>query len=283
MMSEPVNTQHVAIATTASIVSDLRDLGVMAGDTVCVHTSMKAFGLVIGGPRAIVEALVAAVSPGGTVMMPAFSGDLSDPTEWRHPPVPAERFDDIREQMPAYDPARTPTRGLGQVAEYFRTYPGVMRSPHPQSSFSALGREAEILTTRHPYDNRFGPESPLGRLIDIGGKVALLGAPHDTVSLFHLTPHLMGAGPVIEKAAPMMERGERRWVRYCDIDYPIDWFVAGVASLITSDIAVTGHVSAAPSILFPAGEAVAHVLEWRRKNGFVPPQAESNTKICGNR
>ena len=243
---------------------------------------MKMFGLVIGSPRAIIEALVAAVSPGGTVMMPAFSGDLSDPAEWRRPPVPAERFTDIREQMPVYDPARMPTRDLGQVAEYFRTYPGVVRSPYPQFLFSVLGREAETLTTRYPHDNRFGPESPLGRLIDVGGKVALLGVPHDTVSLFHLTQHLMGAGPAIEKAAPMMEHGERRWVRYCDIDYPIDWFVAGVASLITSGIAVTGHVSAAPSILFPAGKAVAHVLEWRRKNGFVPPPAESNIEIWGN-
>ncbi len=279
MMNESENTRHAAIATTASIARDLRELGVTAGDTVCVHSGMAALGLVIGGPRAIVEALMDAVSPGGTVMMPAFSGDLSDPAEWRYPPVPEDRYADIREQMPAYDPARTPTRGLGQVPEYFRTYPGVVRSPHPQSSFTALGPEAETLTLEHPHDNRFGPESPLGRLIDVGGKVALLGAPHDTVSLFHLTPHLMGADPAVEKAAPMIEQGERQWVRYRDIDYPIDWFVAGVASLVAADIAQVGRVSAAPSILFPAAEAVAHIIDWRRRNGFVPSPPEFKAQV----
>ena len=256
--------------------------GLAAGDTVCVHSSMRAFGLVIGGPRAIVEALITAVSPGGTVMMPAFSGDLSDPAEWRHPPVPAERVDEILGQIPAYDPARTPTRGLGQVAEYFRTYPGARRSSHPQSSFVALGAQAETLTKRHPHDNRFGPESPLGRLIDVGGKVALLGAPHDTVSLFHLTQHLVGECPAVEKAAPMIEDGARQWVRYRDIEYPIDRFVAGVASLIASGIAVAGQVSAAPSILFPAAEAVEHLVDWRRRNGFVPPQAAAQARGHGS-
>jgi aminoglycoside 3-N-acetyltransferase len=264
------DTEHTAIATTASIADDLRTLGLTAGDTVCVHIKMSAIGLVIGGPQAIVEALIATVSPGGTVMMPAFSGDHSDPAEWRHPPAPTDQFEKIRDQMPAYDRACTPTRGLGQVAEYFRTYPGVLRSPHPQSSFSALGPQAETLTARHPFDNRFGPESPLGRLMDLDGKVLLLGAPHDTVSLFHLTQHLVGAFPEIEKAAPIIERGERRWVRYRDIDYPFDWFVAGVASLIAKSIAATGQVSTAASVLFPAAGAVAHLVKWRQRKGYVP-------------
>ncbi|MBR46883.1 MAG: AAC(3) family N-acetyltransferase [Rhodospirillaceae bacterium] len=213
--------------------------------------------------------MIDAVSPGGTVMMAAFSGDLSDPGEWRHPPAPADRLDEIRDQTPAYDVARTPTRGLGLVAEYFRTYPGVLRSGHPQSSFTALGPSAETLTAGHALDNRFGPQSPLGRLVDIGGKILLLGAPHDTASLFHLTQHLVGAYPAVEKAAPMIVQGERRWIRYRDIEYPIDWFDAGVEVLISKGIAKRGQVCAARSILFPAAEAAGYLVEWRRENGYV--------------
>ncbi|MEK9660164.1 MAG: AAC(3) family N-acetyltransferase [Alphaproteobacteria bacterium] len=258
------------IATTASIADALRALGLAPGDIVCVHAGMKSLGLVIGGTRAIVEALTATVAPGGTIMMPAFSGDLSDPAEWRHPPVPVERLDEIRAQTPAYDPARTPTRGIGQVAEYFRSHPGVRRSPHPQSSFAALGPAAADLVGEHPYDHRFGPSSPLGRLVELGGKVLLLGAPHDTVSLFHMTQHLVGDYPQIDKAAPVIERGERRWVAYRDIDYPIDWFVPGVAALAETGIARTGRVGTADSLLFAAAPAIDFLVDWRRSNGYAP-------------
>jgi aminoglycoside 3-N-acetyltransferase len=269
-MTSSTDTNPAIIATGANIVRGLRALGVEAGDIVCVHSSMKSLGLVIGGSRAVVEALVDAVSPGGTVMMPTYSGDLSDPAEWRYPPVAVDRLHEVRAQMPAYDPARSPTRGLGQVAEYFRTYPDVARSPHPQSSFAALGERALELVSNHPFDNRFGPQSPLGRLCDAGGKVLLLGAPYDTVSLFHMIQHLVGESAVVQKAAPVIDRGERRWVSYSDIDYPIDWFNAGVKALINSGIASTGLVSAAPSVLFPAAEAVTFLVDWRHEHGFVP-------------
>ena len=45
---------HEVIATTATMIEDLGALGLGAGDTVCVHSSVKALGHVIGGPRAIV-------------------------------------------------------------------------------------------------------------------------------------------------------------------------------------------------------------------------------------
>ena len=53
---------------------------------LCVHSALSALGHVIGGPRTVVEGLIDAVGADGTLMMPAYSGDLSDPAEWRHPP-----------------------------------------------------------------------------------------------------------------------------------------------------------------------------------------------------
>ena len=183
---EAGRTIATRVVTRKSLAAGLSALGVKPGDCVCVHVAMSSLGLVIGGARAIVEGLIDAAGGTGTIMMPAFSGDLSDPAEWRHPPVPDAELEGIREAIPTFDVVWTPTRGIGIVAEYFRTYPGVRRSPHPQSSFTALGPRAELLTAEHPFDNRFGPSSPLGTLVREKGKVLLIGAPYDTISLFHL-------------------------------------------------------------------------------------------------
>ena len=55
--------------------------------------------------RPRVQALTDALTPDGTLVMPTFTGDNSDPAAWSRPPVPEEWFDIIRETMPAYDPA----------------------------------------------------------------------------------------------------------------------------------------------------------------------------------
>lgn len=255
------------LQTRAWLAGRLRALGVNAGDIVCAHVAMSSLGLVIGGARTVADALLDAVAPGGSIMMPSFSGDLSDPAEWRHPPVATALIDEVRAAIPAYDPVRTPTRGMGVVAEYFRTYPGVLRSPHPQSSFCAFGPAAEELVAVHAFDDRFGPASPLGRLCDLGGKVLLLGAPFDTVSLFHMTQHMMGKVPRIAKRAPVIEYGVRRWASYSDIDYPTEWFEDGVAHLIKIGLAATTEIGQGLSVLFPAAPAVDALVKWRRQTG----------------
>lgn len=240
---------------------------------MCAHVAMASLGLVVGGARTVIDALLNVVAPGGTLMMPAYSGDLSDPAEWRHPSIDPALIEEVRESIPAFDPMRTPTRGMGVVAEYFRTVPGTLRSPHPQSSFCAFGYSAEALVRTHPFDNRFGLQSPLGRLCDFGGSVLLLGAPFDTVSLFHITQHMVGPAPRVAKRAPVIEGGVRRWVEYSDIDYPIDWFDAGVAHLIDTGLAATAEIGSAQSVLFPAAEAVAELSAWRLRTGRIPSDA----------
>ena len=118
--------------TRSSLASDLRALGLVEGATVIVHTSMARLGPVIGGAQAVIVALLDTLGERGTLVMPAHSGQLSDPAHWRAPPAPEAWWDTIRQEMPAYDPALTPTRNMGAVAESFRTYPGVRRSAHPQ-------------------------------------------------------------------------------------------------------------------------------------------------------
>jgi aminoglycoside 3-N-acetyltransferase len=253
------------LVTRSSLTADLREVGVSAGDVLCVHTSMKSLGFVIGGARTIIDSLLEAIGDNGTLMMPTYSGDLSDPAEWAHPPVPPEWIETIRRETPAYDPLRTPTRRMGTVPELFRHWPGAVRSSHPQSSFAALGPDADALVGEHQLDDRFGPDSPLGHLVKFKGKVLLLGAPYDTTALFHLTHHLAGGAKHVVKRSPINVEGQQEWAEYSDVNYSNDWFEDGITMLIEKEIAHLGRVGAARTVLLPALEAVEVVVAWRKR------------------
>ncbi len=56
--------------TLELLTSAFRDLGVDAGDTLLVHSSYKSLGPVEGGPQTVIDALLAALGPDGTLIMP---------------------------------------------------------------------------------------------------------------------------------------------------------------------------------------------------------------------
>src|SRR5271154_5984463 len=103
--------------TRASLVRDLRSLGVAPGSVLLVHASLRRIGWMVGGAHAVILALMDAVGPEGTLVMPTFSGQLTDPAGWREPAIPEAWIETLRDHLPTYDPARTPTRGMGAIAE----------------------------------------------------------------------------------------------------------------------------------------------------------------------
>lgn len=82
-----------------------------------VHTSLRALGYVVGDEQAVIEALRTAVGPTGTRVMPAQSWQLCDPAFLNESDVPQEWWPTIRNHLPVYDAARTPTRTMGAVAD----------------------------------------------------------------------------------------------------------------------------------------------------------------------
>lgn len=96
--------------TRQSLAADLRRLGVASGMVLLVHSSLSSLGWVCGGPVAIIQALMDVLTPQGTLVMPAHTGDYSEPANWNHPPVPSSWVPVIRATMPAFDPRLTPTR-----------------------------------------------------------------------------------------------------------------------------------------------------------------------------
>lgn len=261
----PPRTNPAHCVTRSRLVAELAAAGIVPGDVVMAHASLSRLGYVVGGVRALVEALIEATGSDGTLMMTAFSSDLSDPEKWYKPPVPEEWWESIRAETPPYDPALTPTSGIGSVAEYFRHYPGVLRSGHPLSSFTARGPAAARLVGEHPLDHRFGPNSPLGRLVELGGKVALIGTPFEHVTLFHLAQHYVGWSREGTARSPVAAAGGTRWVAYKDIQYPWHWFPYVAEHLLEIGLARSSPIGATDCILLPAAETLEAVVAWRRR------------------
>jgi len=252
-------------ATVDSLVGDLSRLGVLPGDLLMVHTSLSSLGWVVGGADAVIRALEQAVGPDGTLMMPAHSNGLSDPAGWANPAVPEGWWPVIRDHMPAFDPATTPTRALGQVAELFRTRPGVRRSAHPHFSFTAKGPLAEMLLNPHPLDFPMGEESPLARLYDRNGRVLLLGVGHDSNSTLHLAEYRAPwtGKETVPARAPMQTGFGREWVTWFDLSLDADDFPDLGAAFEHETAAVRiGRVGAATARLMPARALVDFAMGW---------------------
>ena len=157
--------------TASEIANDLQRLGVAEGATLMVHASLTAIGRVAGGPQTVIRALLDAIGPEGTLVLPAFRDSVI--LEGLQTEAPEPVLAEAR-AIPLYDAATTPTT-MGAIPEAFRHWPGVVRSAHPFSSVCALGPAAAHIVKPHPLPWSSGPESPLARLVEMDAQVLLLG------------------------------------------------------------------------------------------------------------
>jgi len=263
------------IVTRPDLVRDLTGLGVAPGQTLLVHSSLRAVagpdGLVVGGAVAVIDALTEALGDDGTLVMPAHSASLSEPSRWSNPPIDPAFWPTVRELWPPFRPDATPTQAIGVIPEVFRSMDGVERSDHPQVSFCARGPAAAALLRDHPLSDGLGEGGPLGRLRARGAQGLLLGCGWESCTAFHLAEHALPDAPRHEEGAPLLRDGRRAWVTFDTLAYDADDFGALGAAFEATGAATAGQVGHAHCRLFELPAAVAFATEWLRDHRVSGP------------
>jgi aminoglycoside 3-N-acetyltransferase len=266
------------LVTRSGLADDLGRLGVEAGGVLMVHCRLSALGQVVGGAEVVVRALFDALGLGGTLV--AYTG-------WQDaPPDDIDALDGEErrvylEEQPVYDPrVALSRRDHGRVPELLRTWPGALHSGHPEAGVAAVGALADEITASHPCDDAYGEGTPYAKLVELGGQVAMLGAPLDTVTLVH---HAEAIAEVPDKHRvvyryPVFEGGERVWRTFSDIDtshgaLPYEHLIGEedyVGYLASSALAAGcgkgGPVGEATAYLFDAPQLVEHAVGWIEHN-----------------
>jgi aminoglycoside 3-N-acetyltransferase len=183
------------------LAQQLVTLGVEPGGVLAVHTAFSKVAPVEGGPRGLIEALLEALGPAGTLVMPSLSEDDEHP----------------------FDPSETPCRWMGVVAETFWRMPGALRSDNPHA-FTAMGPRAAEITAPHPLDVPHGLDSPIGRVHELDGQVLLLGVGHDSNTTVHLAENLAGVRYRLPKQLTILQDGQPTKYDYSEIDHCCEGF-----------------------------------------------------------
>jgi len=167
--------------TRAQLTADLLKLGVNAGDTLFVHSSLKSLGYVEGGAEAVVGALQDAVGAQGTLLLPTYY-------------MPGGTIQGTCELKDYVFDARKHGTNMGRLPEAFLASPGTQRSIHPTHSVSAWGKHAAYLTeAHHKAPSVFGKGSPWQRFLEIpNAKVLGLGITMGPVTFYHLLEDTLG-------------------------------------------------------------------------------------------
>jgi aminoglycoside 3-N-acetyltransferase len=252
----------MVILTREKLTAALRGLGVAPGDVLMVHASLRALGRVRGGAAEVVRALQECVGEAGTL---AAYVDFE----------PFLDLDDEEEvaRMPEFDPL-TARAALdhGVLHETMRTWPGARRSGHPDAGVVAIGAKAQWIVEPHPFHYGYGPGTPLARVVEAGGKVLMLGAPLDTITLLHYAEHLAQIPDKrVLRYRRLMPGGE--WVDFEEFDTgePVsERLPENVFELIAEDFLLSGkgaegRIGKARAVLLEARELVDFAVAWMER------------------
>ena len=189
------------------LVRDLRALGLRPGDLVNAKVSLKSIGHVEGGPGTLLEALLEAVGPTGTIVTDSFLEVYPLPLSRKNAAKLSDR------SSPSY---------AGALANALVQHPRAFRSTHPVQKFAAVGARAEELMAAHTprsyaYDVLRVMAEQGGRNLKIGSeeKTVGVGTTHVAIGLLKLRQKRERAGRAYVSEDGRVVTFERDWAGAC--------------------------------------------------------------------
>ena len=150
--------------SAAQLKTALVEVGVETGDGLLVHSALQFLGQPEGGEGMYLAVLEEVLGSEGTLAVPAFTFAFA-------------RGED-------YDPAASPSEGMGVFSELVRQHPRAKRTSHPMQSLALIGAQANALAALDT-PSAFDAGSAFERILKDGWKLLLLGAEVQAASIVH--------------------------------------------------------------------------------------------------
>lgn len=273
MTGEPVpRPARLSPVDRAQLAAGFRSLGLLRGQHLLVHCSMSQIGWIVGGAATLLNAILDVAGPDATLVVPTHT-TLNSDTSAAFRAATAGLDTDARAQyladMPGFNPASTPSTGMGKFAEYVRTLPSASRSSHPQASFAAIGPGARDCTSVHDLDCHLGERSPLGWLYAADAAILLLGVGYSECTAFHLAEYRLPGALPRRLYRCFTARGQTRVEHeFTDVDLDDSDFgrlgadLEARFELDTGSVLRYRQVGSAPCRLVPVRAAVDFACDW---------------------
>ena len=254
--------------------ADLDRLGLIEGAVVLVHASMRRVAPLGADPSIVAASLIDALGPTGTLVVPtqtAWNSTTSRAFREATAGMTPGQVAAYKDSLPPFDPQRTPSFGMGALAEEVRTLPQAVRSSHPQTSFAAVGAHAQELMSVHLLDCHLGEKSPLGALYANNALVLMLGTGYDTSTAFHLAEYRLVPRRVRPYECLIADEAAsasgHAWTGFTDIELDdSDFGKLGRQFARKTKIVRKARVGSAVARLYPLRSAVDFAEQWMRKH-----------------
>ena len=271
-MTDELTHQPVCrgLVSREQLAADLRSLGLQRGQDLLIHCSLRQVGRIDGGAATLLNAILEVAGPEATLVVPTHT-TLNSLTSRAF--LSATAGLDAQEQaqfiaaMPGFDPASTPSTGMGAFAEYLRTHPSaaaavIPRCPSPRSALArSTARQyttwAVISVTGHRWAGCTPPTPPS----------CCSASAIRACTAFHLAEyHLPGTAPRRVYRCFTAEGGKRVEHEFTDIELDdSDFELLGMELESTAERGVLlrrGQVGSAGCRLVTLRTAVDFARSW---------------------
>ena len=194
--------------TRQQLIDELKVIGLKVGDIVNVKVSLRSIGEIDGGVNALIEAILDAIGPSGTLICDSFIAAHYTMFRWLY------RNSVSLPSTSSY---------AGAFVNAMINHPLAERSSHPIQAFTAIGYYAKKLTSEFTKDSK--PYGFLEVIAGLGGKNLRIGDKVVGVGTTHIAICNLG---LCQKYIPggvyYLDNGKKRyyshfWASGCNVGF----------------------------------------------------------------